>query len=109
MDSGSPNGAWAHVRVQKWGSHQGAGPQRARYNWKELPRGELSGWEMDGDEYQDAKEPLVLPPAGPAPAPRIRAPDWILMRERQGQWGAEEARPGARVSTHLHQSPAWTQ
>lgn len=66
-------------------------------NWKELLRGELSGWEMNGAGDQDAKEPFMLVPAGRPPALRIRASDHIAMRERQGRGRAEQAGPGAAV------------
>lgn len=70
---------------------RGLGHRLHGSNWKELLRGELSGWEMDGVGYQDAKEPLMLVSAGQAPALRVRASDHITMRERQGQW---ESRAG---------------
>lgn len=50
---------------------------------------------MDGVGYGDAKEPLMLVPAGQAPAPRIRASDHITAREGQGQW---ESRAGGSRS-----------
>lgn len=84
---------------------RGLGYRLDRCNWKEQLRGELSGWEMDGVGYQDAKEPLMLVSAGRAPALRIRASDHITMKERQGQRESRAGWSGSRCLPSINLPP----